>query len=102
MKLRVLNVAEHEATVAAFWYDDQRIGLGDDFLVEYAHRLNQIEESPGRFAFLETNETEFKIRRAILRRFPYGIVYQILSDEVVALAVMHLSRRPNYWIHRLK
>lgn len=102
MKLRVLDVAEREVNSAACWYDDQRAGLGDDFLDEYVRRLKRIEESPLSFAPLETNDTEFEIRRAILKRFPYGIVYQVLPSECIVLAVMHLSRRPNYWIGRLE
>ena len=54
------------------------------------------------FALLETNETEFEIRRAILKRFPYGIIDQVLPDESIVLAVMHLSRRPDFWINRLE
>lgn len=42
-------------------------------------------------------------KRIILRRFPYSIVYKIYGDEViVAHAVMHMSRKPDYWKERLK
>jgi hypothetical protein len=42
-----------------------------------------------------------EIRRSLFRRFPYGIVYQMLKTEAVVLAVMHLSRRPDYWTSRV-
>jgi mRNA-degrading endonuclease RelE of RelBE toxin-antitoxin system len=100
--VRVLDIAEHEAREAAFWYDDQTSGLGDDFLDEYVRRLEEIEASPERFPLLETNETEYLIRRAILRRFPYAIIYQVVAEQSVVLAIMHLSRRPDYWVNRLQ
>jgi hypothetical protein len=100
--LVILDVAEHEARDAAIWYDDQSIGLGEDFLAEYERRLQEIEAAPERFPLLETNETDFLIRRAILRRFPYAVTYQLASEDAVVIAVMHLSRRPNYWISRLQ
>ena len=33
--------------------------------------------------------------------FPYGILYTIERDFVLIVAVMHLSREPEYWRHRL-
>jgi len=101
LSLRVLPLAEREANLAACWYEDQRVGLGDDFLDEYVRVLRDIEQSPARFALLETIETDVEIRRAILKRFPYGIVYQVLPAESLVLAVMHLSRKPDYWIRRM-
>ena len=41
-------------------------------------------------------------RRRLLSRFPFGIIYCIEKDIIVVVAVMHLSRKPNYWIKRLK
>jgi len=102
VKVRILDVAEQEARDAAFWYDDQTLGLGEDFLTEYARRLQEITDAPERFPLLETNGTEFLIRRAILRRFPYAVVYQLASEDALVIAVMHLSQRPNYWISRLQ
>ncbi len=40
------------------------------------------------------------IRRRILRRFPYGLLYTIKADGVRILAVMNLKRRPTYWVGR--
>lgn len=37
------------------------------------------------------------IRRKLLRRFPYGLLYTLRPDEIRILAVMHQSRRPFYW-----
>ncbi|MFO0870349.1 MAG: type II toxin-antitoxin system RelE/ParE family toxin [Pirellulales bacterium] len=99
MKLRVLSTAEAEATDAACWYDDQSIGLGELFLAEYAAALSAIEVDPLRFSLLETEPTG-RFRRCILRRFPYAVIFEVLFQEILVLAVAHTSRRPGYWRDR--
>lgn len=99
MKLRVLSTAEAEASEAACWYDDQSTGLGELFLVEYAAALSAIEQAPLRFGLLETDLAS-RLRRCILRRFPYALIYEVLPEKVVVLAVAHTSRRPGYWRDR--
>jgi hypothetical protein len=41
-----------------------------------------------------------KHRRRRMKKFKYGIVYEIISDEIVIVAFMHLSRQPDYWKDR--
>ena len=43
------------------------------------------------------------IRRCLLRRFPYGIIYAYnkQKEEIIVLAVMHLHRDPKYWVYRV-
>lgn len=41
------------------------------------------------------------VRRCLLGRFPHGVLYVLLQDEVVILAIMHLKRKPGYWKQRL-
>ena len=45
---------------------------------------------------------EGDVRRCLLRRFPCGIYYCIERDEIMIYAVMHLSRRPDYWRDRAR
>ena len=100
MILRTLQLADDEALEAATWYDERRPGLGDDFLDAYAAALEVIESHPRRYARLETTRSPREFRRYLLRRFPYAIIYEILADELVVLAVAHSSRRPNFWRRR--
>ena len=100
MKVRLLAEAHAEATEAACWYEDRQVGLGAEFLEALAKRLAEIEEHPDRYPRLETVRTKRDIHRTLVRRFPYNIIYEILSDEVIVLAVAHTSRRPRYWIRR--
>jgi hypothetical protein len=40
-------------------------------------------------------------RRCRLRRFPYGVIYNIDQDVILVVAVTHLHRRPAYWQGRV-
>jgi mRNA-degrading endonuclease RelE of RelBE toxin-antitoxin system len=47
-------------------------------------------------------EIETEIRRCLLSRFPYGIIYGIDDNTVIVIAVAHLHREPNYWMDRIE
>ncbi len=64
--------------------------------------LSQIASSPRRFSRLETNATDREIRRAVLRRFKYLVIYEVIGDVPLVLAVMHASRQPDVWRDRDK
>ncbi|EKD90013.1 MAG: hypothetical protein ACD_32C00090G0002, partial [uncultured bacterium] len=40
-------------------------------------------------------------RRCILFRFPYGVIYQILKDKIIIIAIMQLNKKPMYWKNRI-
>ena len=41
-----------------------------------------------------------RLRRILVRRFPYGLVYRVEPDAIFIVAVAHLRRRPGYWRRR--
>jgi toxin ParE1/3/4 len=49
-----------------------------------------------RYATLRHRE----VRRLLLDRFPYAIVYEMIDNRPVVLAVAHSARRPGYWRKR--
>ena len=101
MTLRLLGEARLEIEQAAEWYEDKRLGLGEDFLQELEAAYLKIESHPRRYSSLSVAGMEDRdFRRIILRRFPYKVVYEIQTNEIVVLAVAHGHRRPNYWIER--
>jgi plasmid stabilization system protein ParE len=89
--------AEEEMTASAEYYESKAAGLGLKFLDEVDHGLTQISTNPYGWPFHSE-----QARRYLLRRFPYGLLYQVYADHVYIVAVMHLHREPNYWKHRLK
>lgn len=42
------------------------------------------------------------LRRCVLRRFPYAIIYRASPAEIVIVAYAHQRRRPGYWRSRLQ
>lgn len=101
MKLKVLPEAELEAATAAIWYDDHRFGLGDEFLIELQQAFDRISSSPAEPPSLESYAGGHDIRRCLLKRFPYLVIFMERPDEVVVVAVSHARRRPFYWVDRL-
>ncbi|MBL8449326.1 MAG: hypothetical protein JNM32_05310 [Dechloromonas sp.] len=41
-----------------------------------------------------------RIRRVLINRFPYGVLYVPQESGILIVAVMHLSREPDYWRSR--
>ena len=89
------RLAEYELNEAAQYYELEDAGLGAAFLVEVERCLRAIQDAPEAGAILR--ET---VRRRLLRRFPYALLYKIKPNGIRILAVMNLRRRPNYWIDR--
>jgi toxin ParE1/3/4 len=100
VRVRLLDEADAEAEEAARWYEQREAGLGFEFLDSLAAVYRAIEDQPERFARLETAPAHRNVHRYLLERFPYYVVYEILANEVVVLAVAHGRRRPNYWKKR--
>ncbi|MGR3292459.1 MAG: type II toxin-antitoxin system RelE/ParE family toxin [Candidatus Scalindua sp.] len=91
-----LPQAEQEMIEAAKYYESQTAGLGTDYLSEIERAVATIAESPKMWPIVEA-----KLRRRLVRRFPFGILYFIDSNEIVVVAVAHLSRKPGYWRERI-
>ena len=94
--VRFIIPAEQEMLDAARYYAMQAPGLGADFLKNIKSAVYDIGEHPERWPVLR-----FDIRRRLVHRFPYALLYRVDPDEVVVLATMHLHQHPDYWINRL-
>lgn len=86
-----------EMADAAEYYELQARGLGFDFLDEVEHTANRVQEFPESGKCLRG-----KIRRRLIKRFPFGLIYRLEKERIIIVAVMHLHRKPNYWVKRLK
>jgi hypothetical protein len=102
VKISVLREAELESAEAAAWYDDRQLGLGDEFLSEVAEAFGRIESNPESFSRLEAYGGRHDVRRCVLRRFPYLVVFAWRPDELLVVALAHVRRRPFYWLERLR
>ncbi len=95
MDVRFLTPARLEFLEALSFYESRAPGLGADFLDELERSVESIASNPSLGASFEGGT-----RRVLLRRFPFGIIYEILSDHVLVVAVAHHRRRPGHWRDR--
>ena len=89
------RLTERELNEAAQYYDGEEPGLGSSFLQEVDRCLQSIEAQPEAGVILRGS-----VRRRLLRRFPYALLYKIQPSGIRILAVMNLKRRPTYWVGR--
>lgn len=82
---------------AARFYADCQVGLEVRFMACVEAALNQISNAPTRSRVFEED-----VRRCLVQVFPYAVLYSIESDYVLIIAVMHCSREPGYWQHRIR
>jgi plasmid stabilization system protein ParE len=96
-----LPEADGETIAAAIWYDDQQSGLGEQFVKEIQAALDKVRRNPLSAPRLEYYVGPHDIRRQLVSRFPYVVVYLCRADDIVVVAVAHSRRRPLHWLNRL-
>jgi plasmid stabilization system protein ParE len=69
--------------------------LADAFVAEVEHAILMIRKYPSRWRLIAGN-----VRRYLVHRFPFGIYYSSDCDVINIFAIMHLSRKPDYWFTR--
>jgi len=85
--------AEYLASIA--YYEDERVGLGSEFVQDVEAAIQMILAYPSAFPVMGAD-----VRRCMLRRFPYGILYATLDERILVIAVAHAKRPPGYWQSR--
>lgn len=100
--LRLELEAVEEMEEAAEWYEERRPGLARHFLDEIEQLQGRIVERPASYPRLDVPSSDLVIRRALLSRFPYAVVFLDREDEIRILAIAHTKRRPGYWLNRLR
>ena len=96
MKVRFARLAQRDLVDASAWYDAQRAGLGPRFVAAVDSAITAVSENPHRFPMVHG-----EARRALVGRFPYGIYFLIVEDYVRVVAVVHLRRGADAWLHRM-
>ena len=87
--------AEADITDAYKWYESQRKGLGEGFLLCIEESLARISRKPSIYRQVHKN-----VRRILIHRFPFGIFFIEENDRVVIIAVLHARRNPKAWKSR--
>ncbi|MFT5114733.1 MAG: hypothetical protein ACI8P9_004073 [Parasphingorhabdus sp.] len=83
MRIVFAKLAKHELDDAADFYETEFDGLGKRFM-------------------FEVKAAVLRIRKCLLHKFPYKLLYSIELDHILILAVAHQHRKPGYWANRLK
>lgn len=96
MKLVYRPEALDDLDDAYEWYEQQRDGLGEEFLESYLSLIGRILQFPELYGVLLHD-----VRAAPLRRFPYVVFYRAEQDRIVVIAVQHGSRGSKRWQSRI-
>lgn len=89
--------AEDDSYQGYAWYESRRIGLGREFITAVDACLQLISRNPKLY------QTIYKdYRRAVVRRFPFSIIYEGTDSEVTIYAIFDSRQEPNKWRERLE
>jgi len=96
MKHRFHPEALEEYEDSACYYAGRQEGLELRFIECVESTIRLILRDPWRWRCFEDD-----VRRCLTPVFPSGILYTIEEDFILIIAVMHCSREPGYWRHRI-
>jgi plasmid stabilization system protein ParE len=98
MTLRVVfrRAARREFDDAADRYDEQRPGLGEEFIIEIDQAVAKAAASPELYP-----KVFGEVRRTVARRFPFAVYFRVRRDSMVVLSVFHGRRNPAVWERRV-
>ena len=88
--------AEADIAKARDWYDEQRAGLGAEFVWAVDVALVKIRRNPLQFQIVRG-----RYRRAVLNRFPYTLLYNVTDEAVRVVACVHGKRHRSIWLERM-
>ena len=93
---RFLTPADEELSEAAMFYEAHSTGLGSDYLNDVQHAIDLVCELPELGQAVDQG-----LRRVVLHRFPFNLIYSVEAEAIVIVAVAHQRRRPGYWKSRV-
>lgn len=97
MKYSFHPEAKEEFLEAIKYFEECRSGLGLEFSKEIFSAIQRIIHFPSAWSKFSENT-----RRCLTNRFPFGVIYQIVGEEIFIIAIMQLNREPDYWKKRIK
>jgi toxin ParE1/3/4 len=89
------ELAELELNDAADFYESRQPGLGRLFILEAQQAVLQIGVNPEAAGVVSG-----AVRRKVMKRFPYNVIYSLAGDTIRILAIASQKRRPFYWRNR--
>lgn len=83
-------------TEAGIFYEEQSQGLGVEFLDDVQRTIDRLRDNPMLGQIILDD-----LRRGLLSRFPFSLIYAIESDNLLIIAIAHQRRQPEYWRDRI-
>ena len=96
MNVKFIEPALLEMDDAVNYYDEQLNGSGSKFYNEVIAAIDIIKSFPTSW-----NQCSPNTRKAVIKIFPYSLIYAVDNKTIVIIAVAHHHRKPEYWIDRL-
>ena len=90
--LVISDAAELDIREAFLWYEDQQVKLGLSFEKHISKTIDTIKKNP-----LKVQVRYNQTRVAFLKKFPYGVHFNINANEIIIIAVFHTSQNPKKW-----
>jgi plasmid stabilization system protein ParE len=97
MRLKQRDEFWNDLREITLWYEASDFEVSERFLAEIRASIEQILKHPLAWPVYRGD-----IRKYLVQEFPFIIFYMATEDTVTALAVVHASRRPGFWMERLK
>jgi plasmid stabilization system protein ParE len=97
MRVAYLDAADYEIAEATAYYNEERAGLGFEFVDEIKYTIERIKNYPEAWTPLSK-----RTRRCQVHRFPYSVIYEVRSNFLIIVAIQHNRRKPEDWRARLK
>ncbi|HVX12050.1 MAG TPA: hypothetical protein VHC22_12790 [Pirellulales bacterium] len=96
MQIDLAEAAEVDLIVTADWYDRQAPGLGNSFISQVDAILDQLMHYPEMYQIIFD-----PVRRAVLRQFPFGVIYHVRPASVEVLGIMPCRADPKLLMRRI-
>ena len=96
--LLIGSASETDIAETALWYENQKKGLGLEFITEIEAVFEKLQEDPERFRIFYSAR---QVRRILTSRFPCHVYYHLEGRIVRIFAVVHASRHEREWKERL-
>ncbi|MBN2496249.1 MAG: type II toxin-antitoxin system RelE/ParE family toxin [Deltaproteobacteria bacterium] len=95
MRVLFSKIARQELEDAIRYYELAHSGLGRRFKEEVRKSALRIAEYPQAWS-VERGD----VRKCLLHKFPYKLMYSVEEDHILVIAVAHQHRKPDYWVDR--
>jgi len=93
--ISIAETAEDDIRQAYLWYEEQKQSLGDTFEKYISKAVDSIQNKPLK------NQIRYQGTRVFfLKKFPYGIHFNVSGKHILIVAVFHTSLDPEKWMER--